>query len=168
MKITILIMIISVLTLTPVSAQDDTRMGNNIFYASEAEIDYFGAYSYEILHQPLYATQQEVPEAVTEVPAEWEDIGSVSDLILTHDWKVKALQVDVGGFLGLFPHTVAIDVDSVKVVAVGEELTDNTFGELKNHISLAHHGVEVIEFFLVIQTTREELNNAPEFKGRGW
>ena len=168
MKIMILNMIIVLLTFSPVFAQDAPRTGNITFYASEAEIDYFGAYASEIINRTVYAAEQEVPETVTEVPDDWENVGRVNDLIMNGNWDVKAAVIDIGGFLGVFAHTIAVDVDSVQVVWFGEELRENTSGEVQNHISFVLHGGELVEFFLVIQATREKLENAPEFVGRGW
>ncbi len=166
MKMVILSMFMALLAFITVFAQDEPGMEESIiFYASEEEIDPFVAYAYEIIHQTVFATQQEVPETVTEVPGEWEDVGLVNDLILTRDREFKAFLVDVGGFLGIAARTVAIDAESVKMVWVEDELPADTSGEVENPIL---HRDELVEFFLVIQTTREELENAPEFERRGW
>ncbi|WP_164730440.1 PRC-barrel domain-containing protein [Pelagibacterium montanilacus] len=43
-----------------------------------------------------------------------ENIGNVTDVILTEDGEVDALIVDVGGFLGLGAHQMAIGLDNLQ------------------------------------------------------
>lgn len=50
-----------------------------------------------------------------------ENIGEVGDVLLTEQGEVDALVVDVGGFLGIGTHTVAIGVDNLQfMVDAGE------------------------------------------------
>ena len=39
----------------------------------------------------------------------WESVGSIDDLVLSSEGEILGVLVDVGGFLGLFAHTVMID-----------------------------------------------------------
>ena len=75
-----------------------------------------------------------------------EEVGDVSDIILTHDGRVQALVVGVGGLLGLGEKPVAILYEhlSVRPVADGEE------GE--------------IEF--VTDLDRQALKDAPPYSAR--
>jgi sporulation protein YlmC with PRC-barrel domain len=50
-----------------------------------------------------------------------ENIGSVSDVLLTRDGGIDALVVDVGGFLGIGTHTVAIGMDNLEIMSDGDE-----------------------------------------------
>ena len=94
--------------------------------------------------------QQEVAEANEDASEEmaeaddgpeWESIGEISDVVMTREGDVKAVLVDIGGFLGMGAKTVAITM---------EELAWQT-----------EEGDE--EPFLVLKTDRAALENAPEF-----
>ncbi len=74
---------------------------------------------------------------------EWDDIGEINDVLMTRDGNVTAVLVDVGGFLGMGEHTVAVSMDQIKFVPENDE------GEP--------------EYFLVINSTKEQLEQAPEF-----
>lgn len=69
-----------------------------------------------------------------------ESVGKVSDLLLGEDDKIVGVVVDVGGFLGVGAKTVGLSW-----AALTEEMSDGT---------------------LILRTslTREELEEAPEFK----
>ena len=83
---------------------------------------------------------EEAEDEMAEGP-EWESIGEVSDVVMTREGDLKAILVDVGGFLGMGAKTVAITM---------EELAWQT-----------EEGDD--EPFLVLQTDRAALENAPEF-----
>lgn len=80
---------------------------------------------------------------VNDAEREWDDIGEVNDVLLSRDGKVTAVLVDIGGFLGLGEKTVAVSMDQIKFVSENDE------GEG--------------EYFLVINSTEEALESAPEF-----
>ncbi|MDF2231663.1 PRC-barrel domain-containing protein [Albimonas sp. CAU 1670] len=88
------------------------------------------------------AKQERAEEMAEANEPEWDSIGEVSDVIMTRDGDVKAVLVDVGGFLGLGAKTVAITM---------EELAWQT-----------EEGDD--EPFLVLKTDRAALENAPEFQ----
>ena len=69
-----------------------------------------------------------------------EDIGEVEDLILDNGKNLRAVVVSVGGFLGMGERHVAVDPASV----VMSRENDTTR--------------------LIVNTTKEELKNAPPFK----
>lgn len=73
-----------------------------------------------------------------------EAIGSVSDLVLNSASEVDAVLIDVGGFLGMGAHTVALPVDRLDVVRE----TDGS-GTLR----------------VQVQMTREQLEALPEHQG---
>lgn len=79
-------------------------------------------------------------EVVAHSPEGVESVGEVSDLVLGPDDKIVGVIVDVGGFLGVATRPVGLSWDSLS-----EEQGD---GELLLRTSL----------------TREELEQAPEFK----
>ena len=69
-----------------------------------------------------------------------EEVGEVEDLILDNGKTVRAMIVSVGGFLGMGERYVSLDPGSVV-------------------ISRQNGGTRI-----VVNTTKEELKNAPEFK----
>lgn len=66
-----------------------------------------------------------------------ETVGSIDDLLITADGRVQAAVVDVGGFLGMGQHTVAIDWKALRVSPSNDRVT--------------------------ISMTKEELKAAPEY-----
>jgi sporulation protein YlmC with PRC-barrel domain len=71
-----------------------------------------------------------------------EAIGDVNDVIVSRDGKVDGIVVGVGGFLGIGEKDVAIEMSKIKMA------------ETENGIKL------------VLDTTKEELAAAPEFKSK--
>ncbi|MCK0207276.1 PRC-barrel domain-containing protein [Starkeya koreensis] len=69
-----------------------------------------------------------------------EKLGSISDVVVERDGSIIAAVIDVGGFLGIGAKPVAVSFDSLTPTP-----TDN--------------GQKI-----VVALSKEELNNAPEFK----
>ncbi|MGJ8628615.1 MAG: PRC-barrel domain-containing protein [Sulfitobacter sp.] len=74
--------------------------------------------------------------------AEWDDIGEINDVIISQDGKVTAVILGVGGFLGLGERDVSVSMDAIKVVKEEGDSDDR---------------------FLVVTTSKEMLEQAPEF-----
>ena len=72
---------------------------------------------------------------------EREDIGEVNDLLVSRSGNVKAVLVDVGGFLGVGEKTVAIEMDGVTI----ERTDDDTP-------------------VIVVEASRQSLEAAPTFE----
>jgi hypothetical protein len=70
-----------------------------------------------------------------------EEIGEIEDLIIDNGKNIRAVVISVGGFLGIGDRNVAVQPGSVVITQEGA-------GNLK----------------AVVNTTRENLKNAPEFK----
>lgn len=70
-------------------------------------------------------------------------IGSVEDVVLSPQGEVEYFVLDVGGFLGIGAHTVALGMDEVTV------LQNEQGNELRVHVD----------------ATREQLEQAPEYRG---
>ncbi|MCH8488341.1 MAG: PRC-barrel domain-containing protein [Oceanicaulis sp.] len=75
----------------------------------------------------------------------WDDIGSISDIVMTKDGEIRGVLVDVGGFLGLGAHTVMVDIGELSFVA-----DDSGAAGLD-------------DFFIVISKSREDLEALPEW-----
>lgn len=55
-------------------------------------------------------------------PDDWNDIGSISDLVLTPEGELIGYVADIGGFLGLGTHTVLLDGDMLHVARFDDEI----------------------------------------------
>lgn len=72
-----------------------------------------------------------------------EDIGEIEDVIVDDGKRIKAIVLSVGGFLGIGERYVAVDPSSIVITRQGDNMR------------------------AVVNSTREELRNAPEFKFEG-
>ncbi len=72
---------------------------------------------------------------------QWDDIGEVNDVVMSPDGDARGILVDIGGFLGMGEHTVALNMDQVHL------LRDDNDAR-----------------FVAVNSTREELENAPEYQ----
>lgn len=72
-----------------------------------------------------------------------ENIGSVSDVVMGPEGQAEYAVIDIGGFLGLGTHTVAIGFDEMQI------LHDEGWADLR----------------VYVDATQEELENMPEYEG---
>ena len=73
---------------------------------------------------------------------EWEDIGEINDIIVTAEGNVSSVILGVGGFLGIGERDVAVNMGALEVVREDGESNDR---------------------FLVVKTSKEQLEQLPEF-----
>ncbi|MEI4488788.1 PRC-barrel domain-containing protein [Frigidibacter sp. MR17.14] len=92
----------------------------------------------------LYVSETDVDPnaAMNDVDEGWDDIGEISDLIISGDGQVKAVIVDIGGFLGMGEKSVAVAMDQLRVIPDGDSAGD---------------------YFVVFTADRGALESAPEF-----
>lgn len=94
----------------------------------------------------VYSTGGAEPGSdVKGVPEGWKDIGSIGDLVLSRDGKIDAVVVNIGGFLGIGDHTVALDMSQLKFVSNSNTQDPN-------------------DFLIAVNQTKEALKAAPEYK----
>ncbi len=99
----------------------------------------------KLIGMEIYAAETEIAaDAVVQAGAEreWNNIGEISDVILSRDGQVKAVIVGIGGFLGLGEKNVAIAMDDIRFARVADNPDD---------------------YFLVINTSKEMLTEAPAY-----
>ena len=103
------------------------------------EGDYFAT---NLIGSRLYATETEMTADtnVADLNGEWDDIGEINDFIVSAEGEVTAVIVGVGGFLGIGEKDVVVSMDMINAM-------DDDDGNR----------------FLVINSTQEALENAPEF-----
>lgn len=87
-------------------------------------------------------TDVDINANYADVDREWNNIGEVRDIVMSADGKTRSILLDIGGFLGIGEHTVAINMDQLVLVNDADDEGD---------------------FFVVVKATKEELMNAPEF-----
>jgi len=108
----------------------------------------------DMMMPPTVAQPGFAPVPVTEVSVDdltgaalygynFEHIGSIGDVVLGPEGEASYVTVDIGGFLGIGAHEVAIGFDEITI------LQDANLAELQVHIA----------------ATREELENMPEYPG---
>ncbi|MFN3275425.1 MAG: hypothetical protein ACK41U_12195 [Paracoccus sp. (in: a-proteobacteria)] len=94
--------------------------------------------------RPVYTTNQPSTTQWTDatgdaVPGDWNEIGNVSDLVMTTDGELVGYVADIGGFLGLGTHTVLLDREMLHIAQFGDDVV------------------------LATNYTQEELEALPEF-----
>lgn len=103
-------------------------------------------YASDLIGMRIYNSENEYDPAAR-VPAgtdqEWDDIGEINDIILSESGEVRAVILGIGGFLGLGERDVSVSMDAIQVL---------------------HEGTEDGERFLVVNTSKEVLEQAPEFE----
>lgn len=84
----------------------------------------------------------------------WEDVGSISDVVISKDGEVRGILIDVGGFLGLGARTVMVDINELYFVA------DDAAGGTATGTTAAE-GVD--DFSIVAAMTEEQMEALPEW-----
>jgi len=87
-------------------------------------------------------TEIDVTASMAEADTDWNDIGEVKDVVMSPDGKAQSVLLDIGGFLGLGEHTVAVNLNKLNLVADSDDAGD---------------------YFVVVNATKEQLETAPEF-----
>lgn len=80
----------------------------------------------------------------------WDNIGNIGDVVMTKDGEIRGVIVDVGGFLGMFAHTVMVSIDDLYFVADDTAPADGTASDVR-------------DFFVVATMSREQLEALPEW-----
>ncbi len=103
-------------------------------------------YATNLIGMRLYVTDQSVtddmPITQDQLSTDWNDVGEVGDLLVSPEGQVKAVILDVGGFLGMGEHTVAADM---------------------SQLHFLHDQNDPGDIFIAMQGTKESLEAAPEF-----
>ncbi|KEO57386.1 PRC-barrel domain-containing protein [Thioclava indica] len=94
----------------------------------------------------VYVSEKDMStsEPIKAADQDWNDIGEVSDVVLGMDGNVDAVLVDVGGFLGMGEKTIAISMNSLRLIPDGD--TQNAY-------------------FVVVKGNKSMLNDAPAYEG---
>lgn len=84
-------------------------------------------------------------ESLEAMRDDWEDIGSVSDAVLSQDGRVRGVLLDIGGFLGMGNKTVMVDINDIYFVPDSQTAED------------------ISDFNAVAGLSREQLEALPEW-----
>lgn len=130
----------------PALAQDDaTRTGDssNQYYTDTNKMDLQAS---ELIGSRIYATEAETNTDNTfdKADADWDDIGEINNLLVSRDGKINAVIVGVGGFLGLGEKNVALRMSELRF--------------------LKKSGDDADDYFVVVKSNKEQLEQAPEYK----
>lgn len=130
-------------------------MGTAVHAAEGGVMDTYKAeqqgdiYATNFIGMRVYATENgwnsinEDTKATQDTVGQWDDIGEVDDIILTREGKIKAVKLDVGGFLGVGEKDIAVKMDQLKLVSEEGDTND---------------------FFLVINANAEGLENTEAYQ----
>ncbi|MEM5521373.1 PRC-barrel domain-containing protein [Sulfitobacter sp. AS59] len=105
--------------------------------------DFFAS---DLIGMRIYNSESDVDTNMTVAngaETEWDDIGEINDILLDENGDVKAVILGVGGFLGMGERDVSVSMDSIKVLRSEDDADDR---------------------FLVVTTSKEMLEQAPEFE----
>lgn len=127
-----------------VQTQDDMTMAEGGLFLPSGQAG--NLHASELIGMPIhsseadYATYGTDPVATSDL-SQWDAIGEVNDIIITADGEAQAILADIGGFLGMGVHTVALDMSQVYF------LRDESGAP-----------------FVAVNSTREALEQAPAFE----
>lgn len=130
------------LTLTlaaPATAQDS----DFTYTATGDELEASGFIGARVYTAETDTTGSDVPAETAGDRQDWNDIGEVHDILMSPDGGIQAVLVDIGGFLGIGEKQVAVAMDA---------------------LSLNSDRDDADEYFVVFNSTREALEDAPEFE----
>ncbi|WP_116087435.1 PRC-barrel domain-containing protein [Tropicimonas sp. IMCC34011] len=130
---------------TPLLAQTDTTAtqtaGEDSVFLADATPGQMLAS--RLMGMRVYTSEADLGDATfADADQDWDDIGEVGDVILSQDGSTEAIILDIGGFLGIGERNVAVSLDQIQFVA-----DDNDPGD----------------YFLVVNATQDQLENAPQF-----
>lgn len=102
--------------------------------------------SSEFTGMTLHAVDPDIAvDAQASSSDDWEDVGSINDIVMTQDGAIRGVLIDVGGFLGFGARTVMVDMADITFVPDAE----------------APEGVE--DFLILATLSRDALEALPEW-----
>ena len=94
----------------------DTTVPDGLFFPSVPD----AIYASELIGMDVYSSDTDYAadygddRAVTpDASSQWDGIGQINDVVLSPNGDVEAVLVDIGGFLGIGTHTVAVDISQL-------------------------------------------------------
>src|SRR5690606_11522267 len=120
-----------------------TGNSSNQYYTDTNKMDLQAS---ELIGSRVYATETEINTDNTfdKADADWDDIGEINNFLVSRDGKINAVIVGVGGFLGLGEKNVALRMSELRF--------------------LKKTGDDADDYFVVVKSNKEQLEQAPEYK----
>lgn len=119
----------------------DATMGTGDFTYTPMNTELMAS---DFIGKNVYVSEGEIATtAVNDADADWEDVGTISDVLMSREGQAEAILVDIGGFLGIGAKTVAVDMEQLNIIEDGDNIGD---------------------YFVAFSANREALENAPEFE----
>ncbi|NDV49263.1 PRC-barrel domain-containing protein [Salipiger sp. PrR003] len=129
----------AMLAALPVAAQDSGAM-----FLTQTDED--AVLATELMDMRVYRSDEPASQEGYEgVQENWDDIGEVGDIVLSREGQLQAVVLDIGGFLGMGEHPVAVDMSSLTFAP--DTATDATE-----------------DFFLLLNADQAALEDAPAFE----
>lgn len=129
-------------TALPVAAKDTTNDSVFMQYkeGSKTSADVLAS---DLIGMRVFTSENDIDAAhLSETDGDWNDIGEVSDVVMSREGTTESILLDIGGFLGVGEKTVAVNFDELNFVA-----DDNDAGS----------------YFLVFTANQEMLEEAQPF-----
>ena len=98
-------------------------------------------YTSDLVGARLYVSES--GDGMLEERVDWDDVGEIHDIVVSHDGSAQHVLTDIGGFLGIGEKRVAVSMDALEIVSDGEDPTD---------------------YFVVMRGSRDVLESAPEYE----
>ncbi|MEH6829753.1 PRC-barrel domain-containing protein [Sulfitobacter sp.] len=130
-------------TMTDTAATTEAVANMEIGSVQAAPTDLFAS---ELIGMRIYNVESDMDASMAVADGaetEWDDIGEINDIIVTADGKVSAVILGVGGFIGIGERDVSVPMSAISIVSEEGDSDD---------------------FFLVVKSSKEELEAAPAFE----
>lgn len=125
-----------VLAAIPAGAQD----ADSMFHTRVDDQAMLGS---DLMDRPVYRGDDTgTAQLPGNVQDDWDEIGEVADFVLSPEGEIRAVVLDIGGFLGMGEHPVAVDMSAL------------TFGQGDGG-----------DGFILVRTDQATLEQAPAFEG---
>ena len=111
-----------VATAMPLAAKEMTKDRDAVFMDyHETDVTAPEMLASDLIGMRVYASENEITaKRAATVDADWNDIGEVSDVIMSRDGETESILLDIGGFLGIGEKTVAVNFDELHFVPSGD------------------------------------------------
>ena len=123
--------------------QHSDQMSSEGPFGLPDDVEELQIFASDMIGKRIYATESEVGETIESgAEQEWNDLGEVNDLLLGRDGEIDFAILGIGGFLGIGERDVLVNMDALQIARDGDDATD---------------------YFLILNASQEEIENAPEF-----
>ncbi len=119
----------------------EAHMGGFVNQAAQDDI-----YGSDLIGMRFYVTESNfdtTAPVTAEARTDWNDVGEVNDILISADGEVRAVILDIGGFLGMGETTIAVDM---------------------TQLNFLHDQNDPNDVFIAMKGAQAALENAPRFE----